>query len=185
MTNDADVQRFYRVLWPERAGVLRTAYFLCRDASEAEDLAQDVFLKALSAIDQLTDDAGARPWLMTILRHTRIDRLRSRAAHPTLRLEAAEFEPALPEAPSLPPTDSTAEALLEALSDETIIKALQELPEEIRWTLLLVDVHGMEHAEAAQIQGVPMGTIKSRAHRGREMLRQTLLESPVSVRRAI
>ena len=50
-----------------------------------------------------------------------------------------------------------------------------KLPEEIRQTLLLVEVEGMEHVDAAEILEVPVGTIKSRAHRGRAMLRETLL----------
>jgi RNA polymerase sigma-70 factor (ECF subfamily) len=56
-----------------------------------------------------------------------------------------------------------------------MIQALQRLPEEIRWTLLLVDVEGMDHADAAAVLGVPVGTVKSRAHRGRAMLREALL----------
>jgi RNA polymerase sigma-70 factor (ECF subfamily) len=56
-----------------------------------------------------------------------------------------------------------------------MIRALQRLPEEIRWTLLLVDVEGMDHADAAAVLGVPVGTVKSRAHRGRAMLREALL----------
>jgi RNA polymerase sigma-70 factor (ECF subfamily) len=53
---------------------------------------------------------------------------------------------------------------------------MQRLPEEIRWTLLLVDVEGLDHAEAARVLEVPLGTIKSRAHRGRRMLREMLAE---------
>jgi RNA polymerase sigma-70 factor (ECF subfamily) len=56
-----------------------------------------------------------------------------------------------------------------------MIKALKALPEEIRWTLLLVDVEGMEQAAAGEILGVPEGTVKSRAFRGRRMLREILL----------
>jgi RNA polymerase sigma-70 factor (ECF subfamily) len=66
-------------------------------------------------------------------------------------------------------------ALLQRFSDRHMIQALQCLPEEIRWTLLLVDVEGIDHAEAAAILGVPVGTVKSRAHRGRRMLREALL----------
>ena len=55
-----------------------------------------------------------------------------------------------------------------------MIKALKTLPEDIRWTLLLVDVEQLDHAEAAVILEVPVGTIKSRAFRGRRMLRDRL-----------
>jgi RNA polymerase sigma-70 factor (ECF subfamily) len=64
---------------------------------------------------------------------------------------------------------------LNEFSDAEVIKALQHLPEEIRWTLLLVTVEEMDQADAAGVLGVPVGTVKSRLHRGRMMLRQALL----------
>jgi RNA polymerase sigma-70 factor, ECF subfamily len=171
-------ERFYRVLWPHRAAVLRTARFLCQDAHEADDLAQEVFVKAFRALDQLTDDDGAVRWLMTILRHCRIDRLRASGAHSAVSLETAEIDLPDERQAHADLSDNSAEALLESLSDQTIIDALKKLPEEIRWTLLLVDVHGMDHDQAALIQGIPVGTIKSRAHRGRAMLRELLMTGP-------
>src|SRR5258706_12514362 len=65
--------------------------------------------------------------------------------------------------------------VLNAFSDQQVIEALKALPEEIRLTLLLVDVEGVEHKDAAEILSVPVGTIKSRAHRGRSMLSTALL----------
>jgi RNA polymerase sigma-70 factor (ECF subfamily) len=176
MVKDAHVERFYRVLWPQRAAVLRTAKYLCRDQNESEDLAQEVFIKAFGSIEQLVDEAGAVRWLMAILRNLRIDRLRARRRHPPLSVEALEFEPAAEEEAVEAPANLSAEELLESISDQEIIDALHALPEEIRWTLLLVDVHGMDQAEAAAIEGVPVGTIKSRAHRGRLMMKGLLAE---------
>ena len=66
--------------------------------------------------------------------------------------------------------------ILERFSDQQMIDALKQLPEEFRWAVLLVDVEGMDHADAADLVGVPIGTIKSRAHRGRAMLRTLLLQ---------
>jgi len=63
-----------------------------------------------------------------------------------------------------------------------MIDALQMLPEEIRWTILLVDVEEMGHAEAAGLLDVPEGTIKSRTHRGRAMLRQLLMSMAKELR---
>jgi len=64
---------------------------------------------------------------------------------------------------------------LNAFSDADVIDGLQGIAEELRWTLLLVDVEGMDHRDAAEVLGVPVGTIKSRVHRARAMLRQVLL----------
>lgn len=167
--------RFYQELWPHRAAVLRLAQFLTRDAADADDLAQEVMLKGFRRLDQLHPGSDARAWLMTILRHTRIDRARANAAHQhEISLDHLAAEPAAAAEPASDGHWHEPETLLEEFSDRQIIAALKALPEEIRWTLMLVDIEGMEQSEAAQVLDVPVGTVKSRAHRGRAMLRQAL-----------
>jgi len=150
--------------------VLRTARILTRSGADADDLAQETMLKAFRAIDQLSAGSNPKAWLMTILRNAHVDRLR--AQHPSeLSLNAnlvAERES------ETPPGWGDAEQVLASFSDEQIIAALRTLPPEIRWTLLLADVQGMDDVETAQVLGVPDGTIKSRLHRGRRMLRNSL-----------
>jgi RNA polymerase sigma-70 factor (ECF subfamily) len=172
--------RFDALVWPHAAAVLRTARFLCHDPAEADDVAQETLLKAFRALDTFQPGTDVKAWLMTILRNTRIDRLRSRAAHARdVSLDAMPFEPASDEGGPARVDEHPAwddpQALLQRFSDRHMIQALRRLPEEIRWTLLLVDVEGIDHAEAAAILGVPVGTVKSRAHRGRRMLREALL----------
>jgi RNA polymerase sigma-70 factor (ECF subfamily) len=178
--NVAAQRRFYDALWPHMPTVLRTAQVLCGgNIAEAEDLAQEAMLKAFKAIDQFHDGTDARAWLLTILRHARVDRIRARATESgTLSLDSLAQEPA-----GIPPAEEidrqsvveNPEVVLAGFSDAEVIRALGRLPEEIRWTLLLVDVEGMDHKEAGEILHVPVGTIKSRAHRGRMMLREELL----------
>ena len=75
----------------------------------------------------------------------------------------------------LQPTDrDNPQAVLQGFGDAQIIEALKQLPEEIRWSLLLVDVEQLDQTEAARVLDVPVGTIKSRLHRGRAMLRAAL-----------
>lgn len=167
-------RRFYELVWPHRASVLRLAQILTGNAAEADDLAQETFIKAFKALGQFRDGTDMLAWLATILRHTRIDRLRAGAASARnisleqLAMEVADSGPEPEEAWGNP------HEVLNAFGDREIIKALQELPEEIRWTLLLVDVQGMDQKEAAGILDIPVGTVKSRIHRGRAMLRQVL-----------
>jgi RNA polymerase sigma-70 factor (ECF subfamily) len=168
-------QRFYAEVWPHAATVLRTAHYLTRDGAEADDLAQEVMLKAFRHLDQLVEGTDAKAWLMTILRRTRIDRIRAAAAHVRdVSLEHLGAEPAAQTGGPVDDVWSEPEAVLQEFSDRHVIDALKKLPEEICWTLLLVDVEGMDHAQAASILDVPVGTIKSRAHRGRTMLRESL-----------
>ena len=160
--------------------VLRTAHVLCGgNTTEAEDLAQETMLKAYRAIEQYRDGTDARAWLLTILRHARVDRIRSAAASAgTVSLEDLAQDPAgrseFEEVDRNAVTENP-EVVLEQFSDAEMITALAGLSEEMRWTLLLVDVEGMDQNEAAQILHVPVGTIKSRAHRGRMILRDRLL----------
>jgi RNA polymerase sigma-70 factor (ECF subfamily) len=176
--NEERERRFQMLVWPEMQTVLRTALLLTHNHAEAEDLAQETMVKAFRFMDQFQDGTDLKAWLMTILRRTRIDRLRAgQREKGQLSLDAMEQPPpveARPEPESERAWDNLTE-LLSAFSDEQMITALQQLPEDIRWTLMLVDVEGLDHAAAAKVLDVPVGTVKSRAHRGRAMLRGTLL----------
>lgn len=169
-------KRFYDLIWPHRSAVLRTAQLLVSSTHDAEDLAQEAMTKAFAAVDQFQPGTDARRWLMTILRNARIDRLRASGGGQPVSLHVLLAEPA---------HDSTAseaddawespQDILDRFADQDVIRALQNLSEEDRWTLLLVDVEGLDHQEAARILDVPIGTIKSRTHRGRKLLRKALL----------
>lgn len=122
--------------------------------------------------------ATAKAWLLTILRHAWVDRARTVKGNGAKTVDLPEgyadpsaIDPALVVGSSW----ETPEDLLNGFSDQQVIDALHALPEEIRWTLLLVNVSGMDHDGAAAVLGVPAGTIKSRAFRGRAMLREALL----------
>ncbi|MGE5609435.1 MAG: sigma-70 family RNA polymerase sigma factor [Bacillota bacterium] len=170
-------ERFYSLVWPHRAAVLRTALFLTHDAAEAEDLAQETLIKAFRFISAFQDGTDMKAWLMTILRNTRTDRLRATAAEAgNVSLDRLYAEPAdTGEEFDAPWAWQDPEQVLNGFADQQIIDALLELPEELRWTLLLVDVEQVDHKDAARILGIPVGTVKSRAHRGRVLLRRALL----------
>lgn len=165
------------MIWPHLPHVLRVAQILTGNTADAEDLAQDTMMKALAAIDQFREGTDARKWLTTILRNVRIDRLRSRGtAVNDVSLEQLDIDVEDRSTAVSDPRWEQPQELLESFSDAQVIDAMQRVPEEIRWTLLLVDVEGLDHAEAAKVLDVPVGTIKSRAHRGRAMLRASLSE---------
>jgi RNA polymerase sigma-70 factor (ECF subfamily) len=172
-------ERFYQWVWPHRATITRAAQIQTGNAAEADDLAQETLLKAFRSIDRFVPGTNARSWLLAIMRNARIDSLRRSAnAAGQVSLDGAVVEVAASTASPSRESDEAArdvEQLLSAFSDAQVIEALQQVSEELRWTLLLVDVEEMDHKEAAEILGVPVGTVKSRVHRGRAMLRETLL----------
>jgi len=152
---------------------------MTRRFDEADDLVQETMVKALRAIDRFRDGSDMRAWLLTILRRSFIDLHRSRKHdRRSASLDDASVpEPAAAEGGTAGEWDERwddPEGLLDRFEDEQIVESLRSLPDEIRWTLLLVDVERLDQREAAEVLEVPVGTIKSRAHRGRAMLRDKL-----------
>ncbi len=176
--SEAQAERFRRLVWPMLDVVLRTAQCLTRRADEAEDLAQEAMVKAMRAIDSYQDDTNLKAWLLTILRRTHIDRLRAAQHQPkSLSMEDRDWEDTSGRVAGEQDQQwGEPEELMNRLEDEAVIDAMKQLPEDIRWTLLLTDVEQLDHVEAAAVLDVAVGTIKSRASRGRAMLRDRLYE---------
>lgn len=181
LTNSRATELFYKIVWPLRAVVLRAARIQTGNEAEADDLAQETLLKAFKAIGSFTTGTNTKAWLMTILRNTRIDRLRTKSGSTSmLSLDEVLDEPMAGE--STTESDWTnPQQMLAEFSDATVIEALSSISEELRWTLLLVDVEQLDHADAAVILNVPVGTVKSRVHRGHAAVRQTLLANDVRI----
>jgi RNA polymerase sigma-70 factor, ECF subfamily len=153
----------------------RTALRLCRGhEADAEDLLQDSALRSFTNFDQLKDPSSARAWLFTILTRTHLNRVRSagrRAEATSTDLDERAFEAALAE---WMPMRSPAEEVERRQLGEQLVKALDQLPAELRGAIWLVDVEGFTQREAAGMQDVPEGTIASRLFRGRRQLRIAL-----------
>lgn len=160
MTRD---QRFDAEAVPHMRTMYAIAYRLTRNAFDAEDLVQETYLRAYRAFDRYTPGTNIRAWLSTILHRARTDMLRKRGRSPET-VELADEGPAVP---------ATAEALL-ASGHEDIERALAELPEAFRAAVVLRDVQEFSYEEIAGILDVPKGTVMSRIHRGRALLRKAL-----------
>lgn len=175
---DEQIERFERQAIPLLPVLLRAAQFMTHRQDQAEDLVQETMIKAMRAIDQFDSVSDMKPWLLTIQRRTFIDLYRSRKQERAQRsLEDEKIpEPAAGDEKFGAFDDQwhEPEQLLNRFEDEQVIEAMRSLPEDIRWTLLLVDVEQLDHPQAANMLEVPVGTIKSRAHRGRGMLRDKL-----------
>jgi len=165
-------ESFEGIALPHLNAVYRAAVAICGRQREAEDLVQDTFLKAFERFELFEKGTNCKAWLLQILRNTWIDQLRhQKVTGLTLPLE----EEIVADAPEDYETVwSDADDLLENFSDEQIIKALSELPEGQRFTLFLTDVEQLSQKEVAQITGVALGTVKSRASRARAELKRKL-----------
>jgi RNA polymerase sigma-70 factor (ECF subfamily) len=171
MTDSSD---FETTALPYLDNVFRTALALCGKRSQAEDLAQATFLKALGQFASYRRGTNCKAWLLRILRNSWIDHLRhNKVVGPELQIDQ------LPVAAgeSLEETHWTnAEDILENFADEQIIEALHELPEAQRLVVFLVDVEQTPVVEVAEILEVPVGTVKSRASRARAKLKVLLMD---------
>src|SRR5690606_16916650 len=138
------------------------AFALLGDRDRANDLVQDCLERGLSRI-HLWRPGNLRSWLFTIMHNVNANARRRAARAPVaLPLEVAEFAAAVPAAQE------------DALNLAALQRALAQLPEEQRAVVLLIGLEGFAYAEAARILGVPVGTVMSRLHRGREQLRRQL-----------
>ncbi|WP_428669545.1 RNA polymerase sigma factor [Roseibium sp.] len=150
----------------------RFAYGLTGDRDEGDDLVQDALERALSRWHLFIPGRKLRPWLFKILYNLFVSARRKdsrRAQH--VPLEPEKGMPAI------------AAGQEHAADAGKMLRLLDTLPEDQRSTVLLVVVEGFSYEETARISGVPMGTVMSRLHRGRQQLRTLAGESPPAIRR--
>lgn len=160
-------ERFERWVLPEVEVLLRVARSITRDPHDAEDLVQDTLLRAYRSIDRF-DGRHPRAWLLTILRNAEINRHRRR--RPSLLTAAQQTLPD-PEADG----GATAESMVVDRTFEAVVDdAVDGLSPDFREVVELVDIGGLSYAEAAEVAGVPEGTVMSRLHRARRRIRAEL-----------
>ena len=161
--------------------VYRVARRLVGTREEAEELVQETYVRAFRSWSSYTPGTNMRAWMLRILTNLNLDRGRKIQRTPDLqpleegdyflanKLAAAEGEQALDQ-----------ERVVEKLSQDNVVEALSELPHDFRDVVVLVDIGEFSYADAAQILDVPMGTVMSRLHRGRRILKQKLAEESLA-----
>jgi RNA polymerase sigma-70 factor (ECF subfamily) len=142
----------------------RYARALTGDVNRADDLVQDTLERALAKLDLWQPGSDLRAWLFTLMHNLFVNQIRVRRPQETV-MEDALDEP-------------VSGGQMEALAARDIHAALAQLPEEQREVLLLVGLEQFGYAEAAQVLGVPTGTVMSRLSRARERMRQMLAGEP-------
>ncbi|HEX4681690.1 MAG TPA: sigma-70 family RNA polymerase sigma factor [Gemmatimonadaceae bacterium] len=154
--------------------VYRFALSLTRDESDADDVVQDTFLRAHRSWHTYMPGSDCRRWLFTICRNVF---LRSRErARPTVELDAADVDTAAAASVYATAAREGYEDVFSRLDlAPAITEALNNVPEPFRATLIIVDVEDQSYESAAEVLGVPIGTIRSRLFRGRRLMQEQLL----------
>jgi RNA polymerase sigma-70 factor (ECF subfamily) len=159
----------------------RVARRLVGSREEAEDLVQDAYARAFRSWRSFRPGTNLRAWLFRILTNLNIDRgRREQRAPDTQPIEEGDYYlyNRLEENGGATDVDE----VVERLSQDSIVQALSAVPHDFRDVIVLVDIGDFSYQDAAQILDIPVGTVMSRLHRGRRILKQALAESAVGDR---
>ncbi|WP_459791312.1 sigma-70 family RNA polymerase sigma factor [Arthrobacter sp. AD-310] len=151
---------------------------MARNPSDAEDLVQEAYTKAFSAFHQYKPGTNLKAWLYRILTNTYINLYRKRQREPLQSNSDTieDWQLARAESHTSSGLRSAEAEALDHLPDSDVKRALQDIPEEFRLAVYFADVEGFAYKEISDIMNTPIGTVMSRLHRGRRMLRDMLAE---------
>jgi RNA polymerase sigma-70 factor, ECF subfamily len=163
--------------------VYRVARRMVGSREEAEDLVQQTYERAFRSWKQFTPGTNLRAWLLRILTNLNIDRGRRVQRSPqttTLDGELGDYFLYNKLESTTPEQNPDEERVLERLSQDSIVDALADVPHDFRDVIVLVDIGEFSYADAAQILDIPIGTVMSRLHRGRRILKKNLADKAVA-----
>jgi len=149
---------------------------MTRNGADAEDLVQETFAKAFAAQDKFTPGTNLKAWLYRIQTNAFINTYRKKQREPK-RSDAdtvEDWQLAAAAEHTSSGLASAEDAALDSLGDDEVKRALSELSEDFRMAVYLSDVEGFAYKEIAEIMDTPVGTVMSRLHRGRKLLREKL-----------
>jgi RNA polymerase sigma-70 factor (ECF subfamily) len=171
-------QRFERDAIPLIDTIYAGALRMTRNPSDAEDLTQETFAKAYRSFATFREGTNLKAWIFRILTNTYINIYRKNQRGPAVDLteQVEDWQMASEQRHTSGGLRSAEAEALDRLPNEAIAAAMANVPADYREAVFLVDVEGFSYKEVAEIMGTPVGTVMSRLHRGRKMLRESLRE---------
>ncbi len=158
--------------------VYRVARHLAGSREEAEDLVQETYARAFRSWRSFTPGTNLRAWLLRILTNLNIDRGRRKQRTPDMQpLEEGDYFLYNKLEESTDGGAAEEERVVERLSQDDIVVALSSVPHDFRDVVVLVDIGDFSYQDAANILDIPIGTVMSRLHRGRRILKSELAET--------
>ncbi len=175
MAQQGDLDAFNRLVLAYQDMVFNQAYRMMSESEVAEDATQDAFIIAYRKLN--TYRGGSfKAWLLRIVTNLCYDELRRRKRRPTTPLEPIDQDDEEIESPRWmsDPAETPEETVERAELGRAIQRCMDELPAEFKAIVILVDIQGLDYAEAADASGSPLGTVKSRLARARTRMRDCL-----------
>jgi len=168
------VEIFELEFLPHIHSIYNFAYRITFDEDDAKDLVQETYLKSFRFIDSFDKGTNAKAWLFRILKNSFINEFRKKNKEP-VKIDYQEVEAFYnsDEVNHMITSNLQVEAVKEMIGDEVSI-ALNSLEVDFRTVIILCDIEGFSYEEMALILDVPIGTIRSRLHRARNLLREKL-----------
>lgn len=173
---------FNREFMPHINSMYNFAFRLTMDEDDANDLVQDTYLKAFRFISSFEQGTNAKAWLFRILKNSFINDYRKRSKEPS-KVDYQEVE-ATYNSEEAAEVDYTSDLRVEAVQDmigDEVATALNSLPIDFRTVIILCDVEGFTYEEMAKILDIPIGTVRSRLHRARNLLKDKLRKYALSM----
>ena len=159
--------------------VYRVARHLVGSREEAEDLMQETYARAFRSWRSFQPGTNLRAWLLRILTNLNIDRGRRLQRTPDMQpLEEGDYF-LYNKLEAAADGDTDEDRVVERLSQNDVVSALSEVPHDFRDVVVLVDIGDFTYADAAQILDIPIGTVMSRLHRGRRILKKAMADEAV------
>jgi RNA polymerase sigma factor (sigma-70 family) len=167
---------FNQEFMPHINSMYNFAYRLTLDPDDAKDLLQDTYLKAFRFLDSFQQGTNAKAWLFRILKNSFINDYRKKSKEPS-KVDYQEVETFYnsEDVDRQITPDLRVEALQDMIGDE-ISTALNSLDVDFRTVIILCDLEGFKYEEMAKILDIPIGTVRSRLHRARNLLKEKLSE---------
>lgn len=176
--HDDKIEKFEEVAVPHMDALYRTALRLTRNEKDAEDLVQEVFLRAFKSFQQFRLGTNIKAWLFKIMTNLHINRYQKTARRPASLsyddIEDFYLYNRIVEDPESPRRQDVEEEILNSFLDSEVKEAIEKLPYEFKITVILADIEGFHYQEIADILSCPIGTVRSRLSRGRKLLQKYL-----------
>ncbi len=174
LTKEERDRIFDEELMPHIDALYNFAYHHTLNEADANDLVQETYMKAYRFIDKYMVGTNAKAWLFTILKNAFINEYRKKAKRPH-QVDLEEFTTYQDgEDTQLAGYVDMREELFDGLMGDEVTKAINTLPADFRTVILLCDVEGFTYEEISKITDIPIGTVRSRLHRARNMLKNVL-----------
>ena len=179
MTEKTDIERrndriFEEEFLPQIDALYTFAYHLTYNEEDANDLVQETYLKAYRFVESYNEGTNAKAWLFRILKNAFINQYRKRSKQPT----QVDYEEIInfhdEEDSSYSSFLDLREEMFQDMMGDEVTTAINALPVDFRVVILLCDIEGFTYEEIAKIIDIPIGTVRSRLHRARNMLKEQL-----------